>query len=135
VLDVTAGVLRRFAPPVDLGALLLGLLPIAAAAYHVVFWWTLGQTPGKWFFGVKVVAQGGGRLPLWRCVVRIAGYAVSALPCYLGFLWVLGRERLTWHDRLARSEVVYVARRLRPWEMQPTEITGIDRRQLEAIRP
>jgi hypothetical protein len=36
------------------------------------------------------------------------GYLVSALPFYLGFLSVLGRRRLSWHDRFAHTEVVYV---------------------------
>jgi uncharacterized RDD family membrane protein YckC len=39
---------------------------------------------------------------------------VSALPCYLGFLWILGPQRRGWHDRLAGTEVVYVARKRQP---------------------
>jgi uncharacterized RDD family membrane protein YckC len=41
----------------------------------------------------------------------LAGYLLSALPFYLGFLWILGPERRGFHDRLAGTEVIY-ARRL-----------------------
>ena len=114
ILTGTAHALRRFAPPVDLGALVLASTPLVVAIYLVTFWTVLGQTPGKWLLGVKVVAKGGGPVGLRRSLVRLVGYVLSALPCYLGFLWVLGPQRRGWHDRLADTEVVYVAARRRP---------------------
>ncbi len=108
--------LRRFAPPFDLGALLLALVPLVVFGYNVGFWWLTGQTPGKWLLGIKVVPVGGGRLTFGRAVVRTLGYVVSAVPCYLGFLWILGDDRRGWHDWLARTEVVYVPRRPEPEE-------------------
>jgi uncharacterized RDD family membrane protein YckC len=114
ILAGTARTLRRFAPPVDLGALLLAGTPLVVAIYLVAFWTVLGQTPGKWLLGVKVVANGGGPIGLRRSLVRLFGYLVSALPCYLGFFWILGPQRRGWHDRLAGTEVVYVATRRRP---------------------
>jgi len=116
VLGQTAHVLRRFAPPIDLGALLLAIGPLLAAIYFVAFWSVLGQTPGKLLFGVKVVATGGGPVGFRRSLIRLVGYVVSALPCYLGSFWILGPQRRAWHDRLAGTEVVYVVTRRRPLE-------------------
>lgn len=107
LLTATARVLRRFAPPVDLATLLLICAPLVVALYHVAFWRWRGQTPGKWLLGVRVVPLDGGRLGVGRGVLRIVGYLLSALPCYLGYLWILGPQRRGFHDRLARTEVVY----------------------------
>lgn len=100
--------LRRFAPPVDLAKLLLVCGPLVVAVYQIAFWCLRGQTPGKWLLGIRVVSLQGDRVRFGQAVVRLAGYLVSALPFYLGFLWVLGRERRGFHDRLARTEVIYV---------------------------
>jgi uncharacterized RDD family membrane protein YckC len=117
--EASARMLRRFAPPVDIGTLMLGIAPLLVGAYHVLFWWLGGgQTPGKWLLGVKVVARGGGRVTLLRAIVRVVGYLLSALPLYLGFLWILGSRRRGWHDLLARTEVVYVTRG-RPPDTRP----------------
>jgi uncharacterized RDD family membrane protein YckC len=108
LLDGLDRSLGRFAPPINLSALVLAASPVFIVAYLVAFWSTLGQTPGKWLLGLRVVPLGGGRLPVGQALLRVAGYLLSALPCYLGFLWVLGPRRLAWHDRLAATEVVYV---------------------------
>jgi len=118
ILEGTAETLRKFAPPVDLGSFVLGLAPLLIAIYLVAFWAVLGQTPGKWLLGVKIVATGGGPVGLRRALVRLVGYVVSAIPCYVGFLWILGPQRRAWHDRLAGTEVVYVAARRRPAERE-----------------
>jgi uncharacterized RDD family membrane protein YckC len=107
--------LRRFAPPLSLGQLFIICAPAIAALYHVLFWWLRGQTPGKWLLGIKVVALGGGKVGLGQSLLRLVGYLLSALPFYAGFLWILGPERRGFHDRLARTEVVYA----RPPARQP----------------
>ena len=104
--------LRRFAPPLSLGNLLIVCAPVIISLYNIVFWWLRGQTPGKWLLGLRVVALGGGKVTLGQAVARFAGYLLSALPFYLGFLWILGSERRGFHDRLARTEVVYTRRPL-----------------------
>ena len=105
--------LRRFAPPFSLGKVLLVCSPVIASLYNVVFWWLRGQTPGKWLLGLRVVALGGGKVGPGRAVIRFVGYLLSALPFYLGFLWILGPERRGFHDRLAGTEVVYTRRLVR----------------------
>jgi uncharacterized RDD family membrane protein YckC len=110
LLDGLAHNLGRLAPPVHLSALVLAGWPLVIIAYLVIFWTMAGQTPGKWLLGLRVVAVGGGRLRVTQALLRVAGYVVSALPCYLGSLWVLGPQRRAWHDRLAGTEVLYVVR-------------------------
>jgi len=106
LLDVNARVLRRFAPPIGLGTILLLASPLIVAVYEVAFWRLRGRTPGKWLLGIRVVAMGGGRVGIGRALARLGGYLVSALPLYLGFLWILGPQRRGFHDRLAHTEVV-----------------------------
>jgi uncharacterized RDD family membrane protein YckC len=127
LLDAAARVLRTFAPPIDLGSLVIALVPLLVFAYNVGFWWLTGQTPGKWLLGIKVVAVGGGRLKLRRAALRQIGYVISAIPCYLGFLWILGRNRRGWHDRIARTEVVYVPRRHEHQEPGGNMLSGLGR--------
>ena len=108
LLNVAAQAAHRFAPPIDLSALFLTCAPLLVVFYLVGFWRAFGQTPGKWVMGIRVVALGGGRVSVARCLVRLFGYLVSALPVYLGFFWILGPLRRGWHDHLAGTEVVYV---------------------------
>jgi len=112
LLNASARVLRRFAPPVDLATLVIFCVPWLVALYFVAFWRWRGQTPGKWLLGIRVIALdytrlGRGKISVGRAVVRLVGYLVSALPFYLGFLWILGPQRRGFHDRLARTAVVY----------------------------
>jgi uncharacterized RDD family membrane protein YckC len=123
LVEAVSRALGRFAPPVTAHLsqfLLAGGVPLVSAAYHVAFWTVTGQTPGKWLLGLKVQRLGGGRLTFGRALLRFVGYVLSALPFYAGFLWVLGPRRRAWHDRLARTEVVYV--RPRPEEPRGTRI-------------
>ena len=53
-------------------------------------------------------------------MLRCFAYLLSALPFYLGFLWMLGPQRRGWHDKLADTEVVYVARRRQPKKPEDT---------------
>jgi uncharacterized RDD family membrane protein YckC len=110
LLRLSEHALRRFAPPVSLGKMLLLCAPAIVALYCIILWSLRGQTLGKWLLGIRVVAVGGGRVGIVRAAVRFAGYLLSALPFYLGFFWVLGRQRRGFHDRLAGTEVVYVRR-------------------------
>jgi uncharacterized RDD family membrane protein YckC len=76
---------------------------------YVLFFWTLlGYTPGKMLLGLKIVRRGGQRLTLGRSLLRFIGYWVSAIPLFLGFLWIIfDRRRQGWHDKLADTQVIY----------------------------
>src|SRR6185295_12214143 len=76
------------------------LIALAVGVAIVSFWRYFGATPGKLAVGVKIVdARTGGAPPTGRLVVRLLCYLVSALPLYLGFLWIaLDRRKQGWHD-------------------------------------
>lgn len=76
--------------------------------YPVFFWVTIGQTPGKWLLGVRVIRTDGQRLGVGRSILRVIGYWISAIPLFLGFIWILfDNERQGWHDKIAGTYVVY----------------------------
>ncbi|MFJ2702714.1 RDD family protein [Streptomyces sp. NPDC087428] len=58
---------------------------------------TIGCTPGKRLLGIRVVAEGGGRLGLGRVLVR------SVLLCLVIPALVWDRDGRGLHDRLARA--------------------------------
>jgi len=81
---------------------------VVIAATVIGFWRYCGATPGKIALGVKIVDAATGEPPnLGRLVVRFLAYFVSALPLYLGFLWVaVDRRKQGWHDKIARTVVI-----------------------------
>jgi uncharacterized RDD family membrane protein YckC len=77
-------------------------------AYFILFWVLVGATPGKRILGLKVMRTGARRLSWGRAIVRYFGYLISALPLFLGFLWILvDTRRQGWHDKLADTIVAY----------------------------
>jgi uncharacterized RDD family membrane protein YckC len=98
--------------PTGGGFAILGLASLASLAvgvwYYAEFDGRRGQTVGKSALGVRVVdiatnePIGGG-----RGVGRYFAKWLSALPCGLGYLWMLwDNERQTWHDKMVRSIVI-----------------------------
>jgi len=70
-----------------------------------------GQTFGKRALGIRVVDMtSGGPIGFERALIRYFARILSALPCCLGYLWMLwDRERRTWHDSFAHDVVVPVS--------------------------
>lgn len=76
-------------------------------AYFTYFHGRTGQTLGKMWCGLKVVATNGQVISYRRAFLRWAGYVFSSLIFYLGFLWVaLDRNHQGWHDKLASTYVI-----------------------------
>ena len=90
------------------GDLLIALLVGVAI---VSFWRYCGATPGKLAVGVKIVDAQTGQAPSTaRLVLRLLCSLLSALPFYLGFLWIaLDRRKQGWHDKIAGTVVVQEA--------------------------
>jgi uncharacterized RDD family membrane protein YckC len=67
-----------------------------------------GQTVGKRAMGIRVIDfAGGGPIGPGRALIRYIGRIVSAIPCLLGYLWMLwDPEKQTWHDKFATTVVV-----------------------------
>ncbi|MDN2672024.1 RDD family protein [Janthinobacterium sp. SUN026] len=72
------------------------------------FWMTLSTTPGKMAIGAIIVdAKTGGKPSASQCVKRCLSAYLSALPFYLGFLWVARDPRKQgWHDKIAGTVVI-----------------------------
>ncbi len=76
--------------------------------YTIFFWIIAGQTPGKFLFGLRIVRLNGHRMNLWVSLLRYLGYTLCILSLGLGFLNILINDRRQgWHDKLARTCVVY----------------------------
>jgi uncharacterized RDD family membrane protein YckC len=67
-----------------------------------------GQTVGKAALRIRVTTiEDGAPLGYPRAFIRELGRILSAIPLYLGYLWMLwDPQKQTWHDKLARSVVV-----------------------------
>ena len=87
------------------GVVLITLLVIG---YYTFFWTLVGFTPGKAILGLKVARKNGSKVSFGRALVRFFAYWISALPLFLGFLWVLwDPKRQGWHDKIAGTQVFY----------------------------
>ena len=78
-------------------------------AYFTYFHATsAGQSIGNKILGIRVLDADTGRsLPYVGAFVRALVSNLSALPCFLGFFWMLWEPRKrTWHDMVANSLVV-----------------------------
>ena len=69
---------------------------------------TAGQSIGNKILGIRVLDADTGRsLPYARAFARALMSNLSALPCFLGYFWMLWEPRKrTWHDIVANSLVV-----------------------------
>jgi uncharacterized RDD family membrane protein YckC len=64
-------------------------------------------TVGKRWMGLQVTDLHGERISFLRATGRYAAKYLSALPCFLGFMFALfGSRNLALHDRLAGTRVV-----------------------------
>ena len=91
------------------GVLLL-LAVVAGIIYYAKLEGGSGQTIGKRALGIRVVdTRTGGSIGTGRGVGRYFARIVSAIVCYLGYLWMLwDPEKQTWHDKMVNSYVVKV---------------------------
>jgi uncharacterized RDD family membrane protein YckC len=81
---------------------------VAAALYLAGFWTLAERTPGMTFLGIRVLDESGGRVPPRQDLRRLLGFVLALLPAGLGFAGVLLDERRRgWHDRFARTLVLY----------------------------
>lgn len=93
------------------GFVLLG----AWVLYNATLWTLAGKTVGQAIFGLRVSTLRGKPLRFARALLRVLAYAISALPFFLGFAWVLiDDRRMAWHDHLVRTWVVYDCGRALP---------------------
>ncbi len=67
-----------------------------------------GQTVGKRAMSIRVIdSDTGGAIGTGRAVVRYFARWLSAIPCLLGYFWMLwDSDKQTWHDKLSSAVVV-----------------------------
>jgi uncharacterized RDD family membrane protein YckC len=67
-----------------------------------------GQTIGKLAMGIRVIRfDTGGALGWGTAILRDLCRIISAIPCLLGYFWMLwDPEKQTWHDKLSNTVVV-----------------------------
>jgi uncharacterized RDD family membrane protein YckC len=81
---------------------------LAAVGYFVLFWSSVGQTPGMRLLGLRVSSDTGAQLTAIRSLVRLIGLVLAVIPCFAGFIPVLfDARRRALPDYLADSVVVY----------------------------
>jgi uncharacterized RDD family membrane protein YckC len=81
---------------------------LVVGGYFVVFWSTVGQTPGMRLMGVHLVGPTGEPPGVVRSVVRLIGLALAIIPLFIGFLPALVDDRRrALPDFLAGTVVLY----------------------------
>ena len=82
---------------------------LAGFAYNLYFVGVKGATPGKRIMKLKV-AFPDGKYPIGygKAFLRLIGYGVSGLICYIGFLMILfdKEQHRGLHDRMAGTVVI-----------------------------
>lgn len=83
---------------------------IISPLYFVFFISRFGQTPGKWFMGLKVVSEDGySPVSMERAFIRWLGYYVNMVFFGLGYLWIfVDPNRQGFHDKMAKTIVIKV---------------------------
>ncbi|MEN6475847.1 MAG: RDD family protein [Syntrophaceae bacterium] len=86
------------------------------AAAIILFWIARSATPGKMLIRARIVdARTGGKPSTGQMIGRYLGYYVSMLPLFLGFIWIaFDKRKQGWHDKLARTVVVYTPKKDSP---------------------
>jgi uncharacterized RDD family membrane protein YckC len=87
-------------------------LGLVAYAFFVGYWCHRGRTLGMQSWGLQLETP-DGRIPsVGAATIRFFAALLSWLPLGLGFFWQLwDAERLTWHDRLSKTRLVYYPRK------------------------
>jgi uncharacterized RDD family membrane protein YckC len=86
-----------------------GLGTLVSIGYSVYFHGSpSGQTVGKHVMNIRVVDfTTGGSIDYGKAFIRWLCGILSAIPCLLGYFWMLwDPEKQTWHDKLAGTVVV-----------------------------
>jgi uncharacterized RDD family membrane protein YckC len=77
-------------------------------ASYFIFFWGVGSTIGMQRFGLRVADPNTGNpIGFERAAIRLGGYVISAVACYIGLIWAAFDPRKQgWHDKMANSIVV-----------------------------
>jgi uncharacterized RDD family membrane protein YckC len=89
-------------------AVILGIAAIVVFVYLYGKKAGAGQSWGLKAMNIRLVDQRtGAPIGTGRAIGRYFARYLSAVVCYLGFLWMLwDKDRQTWHDKLVQSVVI-----------------------------
>lgn len=80
---------------------------IVPLLYTLIFWVWRGATPGKMILKLKVENEDGSAMDWKKAVLRMVAYLASALPLFIGFIWIgIDGKKQGWHDKIAKTLVV-----------------------------
>ena len=81
------------------------VLPLVGTIW---FWLRFSGTPGKMVLKLKIVDAGtGNKLTFGQAIGRYFAYILSAIPFFLGYIWVgFDKRKQGWHDKLAGTIVI-----------------------------
>jgi uncharacterized RDD family membrane protein YckC len=98
------------------GRIIAALLWVSVVGmYFVVFWSTVGQTPGMRLMALRVVGYDGRHPGVGRSIVRLIGLGLAIIPLFLGFVpALLDSRRRALPDFLAGTVVLYADAALPP---------------------
>jgi uncharacterized RDD family membrane protein YckC len=86
-----------------------GVSQLVGLAYGIYFEGSpSGQTVGKRIMNIRIVdADSGGPIGYGRATLRHFAKILSAIPCALGYFWMLwDPNKQTWHDKICNDVVV-----------------------------
>lgn len=93
------------------------VLALVVYAFFVGFWSHSGRTLGMQSWRLQLETADGGMPSITTASLRFFAAIISFLPLGLGFLWqVWDRDKLTWHDRISHTRIVYYPRDKTPKE-------------------
>jgi uncharacterized RDD family membrane protein YckC len=107
----------RSGEPVEVGENLLYRLVLAAIVFtfFVGFWSRSGRTLGMQSWGLQLETRDGRVPSAATASLRFFAAILSLIPLGLGFLWqIIDKDKLTWHDRLSKTRLVYYPREKKP---------------------
>jgi uncharacterized RDD family membrane protein YckC len=75
---------------------------------YIVYLNANGGTWGKRLVGIRIINKETAAPPGWgTALIRWLAATISALPFYLGYLWMIwDKEKRTWHDYIAGTIVI-----------------------------
>ncbi len=100
----------RGGEPVETSGNLLyqSVLVVVSYGFFVGFWTRSGRTLGMQSWRLQLETMDGGKVSIGAATLRFFAALLSWAALGLGFFWSLwDKDRLTWHDRISKTHIVY----------------------------
>lgn len=87
-------------------------LAVVVTLFYGFFWVKNGQTLGMQAWRIHVEKADGQPIDWPSALLRVISAAPSILLAGAGYWWLwLDRDKLTWHDRLSKTRVLYTPKK------------------------